>query len=97
MLMATDFLMDGMLSGTGLRDARMGSYVEPTALGLSASLTSDLVDWQQRYEAAHFSGFPEQVVGDLDKEGIALASRTQAELREKIIGYFSHGLMKRLD
>ena len=95
--MTTDFLIDGMLSGTGLRDAREGGYVEPMALGLSASLSSDVAAWQRRYEAAHFADFPEQVVGDLDKEGLVLASRAQTELRGKTIGYFSNGLMKRLD
>lgn len=94
--MATDFLIDGMLSGTGVRDAIEGGYVDLLTLGLSASLAGDVAAWQQKYEQAHFAGFPEHVVGDLDKEGLVLASRAQAELSGKSIGYYSNGRMKRL-
>lgn len=95
--MTTDFLVDGMLSGTGLRDAKAGGYVEPRTIGLSASLADDVAAWQRRYEEAHFAGFPEDVVSDLDRAGLALASRVQAELRGRTVGYFSNGLMMRLD
>jgi hypothetical protein len=94
--MATDFLIDGMLSGTGVRDARAGGYVKPLELGLPASLADDLATWQRRYEEAHFAGFPEEVVDELDGEGLALASRVQDELSGKSVGYFSNGRMKRL-
>ena len=94
--MATNFLIDGMLSGTGVRDAISGGYVEPEAIGLSASLAAELVAWQRRYEEAHFADFPEDVVAELDEEGLVLTSRADAELRGKSVGYFSHGSMKRL-
>lgn len=91
-----DFFIDGMLSGTGLRDATRGGYVEPTAAGMSASLASEITLWQQRYENAHFDGFPAELVTVLDNQGIALAARAAGELPDKSIGYFSNGLMKRL-
>ena len=93
---ATNFLIDGMLSGTGVRDAISGGYVEPEAIGLSDSLAAELVAWQQRYEDAHFADFPEDVVAELDGEGLVLASRADAELRGRNVGYFSHESTKRL-
>jgi hypothetical protein len=94
--MEVDFLIDGMLSGTGVRDAARGGYVESASMGLSASLASDVEQWQQRYEDAHFAGFPAELVTDLDKQGIALTARADAELPDKSFGYFSNGLMKLL-
>ncbi len=95
-LVTTDFLIDGMLSGTGVRDAVEGGYLQPTAIGLSTSLVADVADWQRRYEDAHFTGFPEDAVASLDVEGLALRSRVQAELSDKSVGYFSNGRMIRL-
>lgn len=94
--MALDFLIDGMLSGTGVRNATHGGYVEPASVGMSASLASDVELWQQKYEDAHFAGFPAELVADLDNQGIALMARADAELTEKSVGYYSNGLMKRL-
>ena len=93
--MATDLVLDGMLSGTGVRDGVNGGYVELSPLGLSASLVSDISAWRQRYESCHFDGFPETVT-ELDMEGLALAARVDAELPWKSVGYYSNGLMKRL-
>lgn len=94
--MTTDYLIDGMLSGTGVRDAVGGGYVALDAIGLSAQLAADITAWQKGYEQAHFAGFPESVVAALDKEGLALASRARGELSDKRIGYFSNGRMARL-
>lgn len=94
--MATDLLIDGMLSGTGVRDATRGGYVEPVTVGLSPSLAVEIKAWQRGYEEAHFAGFPVDAVAALDGEGLALTSRAQAELGNKTIGYFSNGRMERL-
>ena len=88
--------MDGMLSGTGVRDAIRGGYVEPVTIGLSPSLAIEIKAWQRSYEEAHFAGFPVAVVAALDREGLALTSRAQAELGNKTIEYFSNGRMERL-
>jgi len=85
-----------MLSGTGVRDAVQGGYLQPEAVGLSTSLAADVADWQRRYEDAHFAGFPEDAVASLDEEGLALRLRLQAELPKKGVGYFSNGRMTRL-
>jgi len=94
--MTADLLIDGMLSGTGVRDAIAGGYVAADTIGLSAQLVADLADWQRKYEDAHFAGFPANAVTALDEEGLALASRAQSELGDKRIGYFSNGRMERL-
>ena len=93
--MTTDLLIDGMLSGTGVRDAVAGGYVAPDAI-LSAQLVSDIASWQRRYEEAHFAGFPANTVALLDDKGLALASRVHGELGDKSIGYFSNGRVERL-
>lgn len=93
--MSTNILIDGMLSGTGLRDAINGGYLTSDAV-LSSSLSADLADWQRRYEDAHFAGFLEDHIASLDEEGLALHLRVQAELSGKSVGYFSNGRMSRL-
>jgi len=90
------YLVDGILSGTGIRDAVNGGYVEPEQLGLSAPLSREIADWQQRYEDAHFDGFPDNDVAQLDIQGAALASRAAAERTDVEFGYYSNGLLKRL-
>jgi hypothetical protein len=95
--MTDEFLIDGMLSGTGVRDAINGGYVDPKSLGLSEALARNLAPWQARYEEAQFAGFPDDLVAELDEEGVALASRFQEEQPGAKVGYFSSGLMKRLD
>lgn len=94
--MAADLLIDGMLSGTGVRDAIKGGYLKPDAIGLSSSLATDIAIWQRKYEEVHFDGFPADAVAALDREGLILTSRAQTELANKSVGYFSNGLMKRL-
>lgn len=94
--MKADLLIDGMLSGTGIRDGVKGGYLQPGAIGLSTSLAKDVVDWQGRYEDAHFAGFPGSVIDKLDQEGLALLAQVKAEVPDKTVGYFSNGKMKRL-
>ncbi len=49
--------VDGMLSGTGIRDSVDGGYLSPKALGLSMHLTEKLARWLERYEHAHLMRF----------------------------------------
>ena len=95
--MTTAYLIDGMLSGTGIRDAINGGYPALREIGLSEALAGEIADWQQRYEEAHFDGFPEGLVAELDQRGLALMAQARAELPDIGIGYFSNGLLKRLD
>lgn len=94
--MTTEVLIDGMLSGTGIRDAVNGDYLKPQNIGLSESLVRAISEWHQRYEEAHFDGFPEDIVSKLDVEGMALALNVERELNGRTVGYFSNGRMKRL-
>ena len=91
------YLIDGMLSGTGIRDAINGGYVAPGDLALSPSLQAKIRAWQRAYEEAHFKGFPVAVVAELDRSGQALALSVQEEKPELRVGYYSNGLMQRLD
>lgn len=95
--MATEFLIDGILSGTDVRDVTNGGYVDPISLGLSEQLGQSVSSWQAQCAEAHFAGFANERVTKLDKSGSALGSRIQNEPPDTEVGYFSNGLMKRLD
>jgi hypothetical protein len=94
--MKTDLLIDGMLSGTGLRDALNGGYIEPLAVGISSEIAAALTAWQTQYESAHFAGFPEPDVSALDAQELILRDQVGSELPDKVVGYFSNGLMRLL-
>jgi len=94
--MTAAYLIDGMLSGTGVRDAINGGYPAPRDIGLSKALTDEVTDWQRRYEEAHFDGFPEDLVAELDQQGLDLAAQAGIELPDIEIGYFSNWQLKRL-
>ncbi|MGV3482705.1 MAG: hypothetical protein ACO1O3_22330 [Sphingobium sp.] len=90
-------MVDGMLSGTGIRDRLEGGYVGLETLGLSSELTAEFVDWLARYESAHFAGYADAlVVSELDRQGIVLAGKVAAQRPDDDIGYFSDALLTRL-
>jgi hypothetical protein len=94
--MRARLLIDGMMSGTGIRDAINGGYVEIADLSLSDRLARDIRDWQAEYRIVHIEGHPSEKVVVLDEVGLALMARVQRELPEKTVGYYSDGQMKRL-
>ena len=94
--MNVTLLIDGMMSGTGVRDAVNGGYLELGELGLSDRIVRDIRDWQADYRTAHIEGHPPEKVAALDKAGLALMARLQTELPDKKIGYYSDGLLTRL-
>ncbi|GMM93282.1 hypothetical protein [Qipengyuania sp. MTN3-11] len=94
--MTVDFLIDGMLSGTGIRDAVNGGYVDPTSIGISGAALEHLNQWQKFYEQAHFAGFPVDKVTELDEQGLLLTKEISKANPDKTFAYFSDGLMKRL-
>ena len=55
-----------------------------------------MAKWQQKYEAAHFADFPDDIIADLDEDGLRLLSKARAELPNKDLGYYSNGRMRRL-
>lgn len=95
--MTTKILIDGMLNGTGIRDAKKGGFIDPKSLGLSGQLLLSLNSWQAQYEEAHFDGYPDNLVRKLDEDGVALTLKIRESLTGLEVGYFSNGLMKRLD
>lgn len=90
-------IVDGMLSGTGVRDAVEGGYVDLATLGLSVELTNDLNSWLARYENAHYSQFRNKdEVSELDNEGLDLSKRLRGELVDSKVEYFSNAMMQRI-
>jgi hypothetical protein len=97
-MVTTTLLIDGMLSGTGIRNAVEGGYIAPRQLNLSADLCAALAEWVSRYAQAHFGGYCDEAgISSLDQEGLALRDRLADERLDHKVGYYSDALMKRLD
>jgi hypothetical protein len=87
-------IVDGMLSGTGIRDAVEGGYIDPEQLGISQEIIGDIASWLARYEHAHYFQFADsEEVETLDREGRHLCERLRAELVNSKIEYFSSAKM----
>jgi len=90
-------IVDGILSGTGIRDAISGGYVELAELGLSPNAVELIANWLARYEAAHYRQFNDsREVEALDDIGLELCDRPAQELPGNKIGYFSAARMEKL-
>lgn len=96
--MSTNHLIvDGMLSGTGIRDGDHGGYLNPLDLGVSADLASQISEWRQRYENAHFFQFENKLENrKLDVEGIEIARALKTELPKAKVTYFSNAELKEI-
>ncbi len=90
-------IVDGMLSGTGVRDALSGGYVVLAELRLSPDVVETIASWLARYETAHYRQFndPHEVEA-LDDIGLELCARLAQELSGSKIGYFSAARMEKL-
>ena len=90
-------IVDGMLSGTGVRDAVSGGYVALAELGLSPSVVKMIASWLARYEAAHYREFDDSgEVKVLDDIGLKLCDRLAQEHPGNKVGYFSAARLERL-
>jgi hypothetical protein len=90
-------IVDGMLSGTGIRDAKAGGYVYPDELRLSANLVKRIATWLLEYEKTHYYQFVDKARNQrLDHEGIAIAKQIREEFREAQVGYFSNAEMRNI-
>ena len=88
-------IVDGMLSGSGIRDKINGGYLVPSDLGLSAHLCSCISAWLNEYEEAHYLQFEDRItVERLDAKGLRIARNVQTELPNSCVHYFSHADMK---
>ncbi len=86
-----------MLSGTGVRDAGNGGYLELNEIGISVTLQVRIKAWLAHYEDAHFHQFnDERRVAALDEEGVEIARMIKTELPSAKVAYFSHAHMKAL-
>src|SRR5438105_3647612 len=89
--------LDGELSGTGVRDAINGGYLDLQDLPLSAGLRSAISEWQRKYEDAHFHSFEDaDTNGRLDREGIALARSLKHEMSDAEVVYFSSAYLREI-
>lgn len=91
------FIVDGMLSGTGIRDVNNGGYIDPSAIGVSFELRARITEWLERYEQAHFFQFENTEENEvLDEDGIKIARLLKAEFPDHQITYFSNAQLKQL-
>lgn len=91
-------LIDGMLSGTGVRDATSGGYIQLEDLGLSELLIRQVRSWLSRYEDAHYRNFDcPLLVEQIDQQGAEIAKRIKSELPGTKVGYYSHARCSRID
>jgi hypothetical protein len=92
------FIVDGMLSGTGIRDGINGGYLDPRELGLSPDLCSRISRWLLRYENAHYYQFRDKDENvSLDAEGINIAGVLKASLPAARISYYSNAELRDVD
>ena len=90
-------VVDGNLSGTGVRDAVEGGYLTPSVIGVSDGLGDEIAAWQKRYELAHFRSYTDLAeVDKLDAEGLALRQKLSVELAQAKVQYFSSAKMRLL-
>ena len=90
-------IVDGMLSGTGVRDALNGGYLKPACIGLSEIAERRIGEWLSRYSQAHLDQYcHSDENAALDREGIEIAEMIARELPEAKVRYFSNALMKDL-
>ena len=89
--------VDGMLSGTGIRDSLTGKYLDPSEVGFPSELVRRIEKWIIDYETAHYSQFNDEAENQrLDQEGIEIARQAQSQLPEMKVEYFSNADLKKL-
>jgi hypothetical protein len=90
-------VVDGQMSGTGIRDAVTGGALDPIDLGLSADLQVKIAYWVALYEAAHCADYQDSAtVEELDKVGLEIALQVKSELPGSKIQYQSDAKMTRV-
>jgi hypothetical protein len=90
--------IDGMLSGTGIRDTIEGGYIDPESLGLHLETITRLKKWLEEYEEQHYCGFKNKSINEfLDAEGRAIARLIKEQLLDCKIEYFSDVNMRKED
>ena len=89
--------VDGMLSGTGIRDSLTGKYLDPGEAGFSPDLVRRIEKGGIDYETAYYRQFDDEAENQrLDQEGIEIARQAQSQLPEMKVEYFSNAQMKKI-
>jgi hypothetical protein len=89
--------VDGMLSGTGVRDSVSGGYLNLRQLGLSDQLIKRIDTWLTHCEKAHYVQYRYAKQNEeLDNEGIAIREALQEEMPNAKVEYFSNAKMQKI-
>ncbi|HZH98153.1 MAG TPA: hypothetical protein VEX38_04215 [Fimbriimonadaceae bacterium] len=89
--------VDGMMSGTGIRDSVNGGYLELDNLPLSSSLKRQITEWLSKYENAHYFSFEDaSEVETLDLIGLNIARAIKEEVSALEVRYYSSARLKEL-
>ena len=91
-------VVDGMLSGTGIRDAVSGGYVDPLLLQISHDLVDRIADWVKEYENAHYYNFSnKEDIRRLDQTGMCLAQELAKQRPDAHVEYYSNAHLQRIE
>jgi hypothetical protein len=83
-------IVDGMLSGTGIRDAIMGGYIDIKEIDIPYELHDQIARWLKQYEDAHYHQFLSKKNNEtLDKQGREIAKKIKSLLPSISVSYFS--------
>ena len=86
-----------MLSGTGIRDADAGGFIDPIELGLDGPTRKKIARWVTQYANAHYSNYADtNECRRLDAAGIALAEDMIKALSGVKVTYYSAFEMRKL-
>lgn len=89
--------VDGLFSGTGVRDTYGGNYLELDTLGLSGELIQRIATWVSRYGEAHFNEFKDSdEVRNLDYQGIELCKALASAVPGSKVEYYSDAKTRRI-
>jgi hypothetical protein len=87
-------ILDGYLSGTGIRDGVEGGYIELENLKIPSTIKNKIIDWVFKYENEFYNGYSDSTkVEELDNEGKAIVVLLKKELPNTKIEYYSDAKM----
>jgi len=88
--------IDAALHGTGIKDYYNSDFINPGDLNLSDATVKRINEWLLKYENEHYEGYVnDDVIKELDAEGMKIALTIKNEIGEVKIGYFSDARMTR--
>ncbi len=89
--------VDGMFSGTGIRDSIEGGYLDPNELMLPPDLIEKISKWLKQYEDAHYMKYEDKAqVVKLDSEGVEICILIKDALPESKVEYYSSAETQRI-